>query len=152
MKAKTIIFAFTLLLITLFISPKAQAQEQASGSSATFHTLLLARSADTRVDILQEYLQQYDSPLAPYAQTFVSQADTYNLDWRLVAAIAGRESSFAKAEPCINAWGYGIYGNQTRCFDSYDEAIRIISKDLREKYMNLWGAQSVWEIGKLYAA
>lgn len=152
MKAKTILFAFTLLLTTLFLPHRSEAQEIASGSSATFHTLLVTRRADNRVAILRAYLQKYNSPLADYAETFVSQADLYNIDWRLVAAIAGRESTFAKQEPCINAWGYGIYGTQTLCFASYDQGIRTISKDLREKYMNTWGAQTVWEIGHVYAA
>ncbi len=151
MKAKTIIFAFTLLL-TLLIPQKANAQEQASGSSATFHQVLLTRAGDNRVDVLKRYLESHDSPLAAYANIFVSQADLYNIDWRLVAAIAGRESTFGKAEPCINAWGYGIYGNQTNCFASYDEGIRTISKDLREKYMNQWGAKDVYAIGNMYAA
>lgn len=152
MKAKTILFAFTLLLTTLIIPQKTVAQEQASASSATFHPLLLGKAADIRVDVLQRYLESQDSPLAPFAQDFVAQADLYQIDWRLLVAIAGRESTFAKAEPCINAWGYGIYPGSMRCFSSYPEAIQIISKDLREKYMNQWGAQTVWEIGKVYAS
>ena len=152
MKAKTIIFAFTLFLTLLITPQKTLAQEQASGSSATLHSMLLAREGDNRVDVLKRYLEHENSPLADYASTFVAQADLYNIDWRLVAAIAGRESTFAKQEPCVNAWGYGIYGNQVRCFDTYGQAIQIISKDLREKYMNQWGAKTVWDIGKIYAA
>ena len=152
MKAKTILLAFTLLLTTAFLPTRSYAQETGAGSSATFHSMLVARQADNRAAILQAYLQKQDSPLAPYAQDFVNQADLYQIDWRLVAAIAGRESTFGKAEPCINAWGYGIFGNQTNCFASYSDGIRTISKDLRQKYMNQWGAQDVWSIGKLYAA
>ncbi len=152
MKAKTLIVAFSLLLSTLFIPTISYAQEQASGSSASLHTLIVQDKADNRADILKRYLEQFESPLAEHAQTFVAQADLYQLDWRFVAAIAGRESTFGKAEPCINAWGYGIFGSQTRCFDSYDEGIRVISKDLREKYMNQWGAQTIWQIGSMYAA
>lgn len=151
MKAKIFLFAFLLFTLTSIHPQKIQAQE-ASGSSASFSPILEKRGADARVQTLKAYLEKYDSPLAPYAETFVSQADLYNLDWRFVAAIAGRESTFAKQEPCINAWGYGIYGNQTRCFESYDEGIRIISKDLREKYINKWGAKDVWAIGHIYAA
>lgn len=152
MKAKTIFFAFTLLLTTFLIPQRSEAQEIASRSSATFHSLLVVRQEDNRVAILRAYLEKHGSPLASFAETFVSQADLYNIDWRLVAAIAGRESTFGKAEPCINAWGYGVFGTQTLCFTSYDQGIRTISKDLREKYMNTWGAQTVWEIGKMYAA
>lgn len=152
MKAKTIFFAFTLLLAALLLPQRSQAQEIASGSSASLLTPLVAKQEDNRVAILKKYLQQYDSPLAEHAATFVAQADLYNLDWRFVAAIAGRESTFAKEEPCINAWGYGVFGDQTLCFKSYDEGIATISHDLREKYMNQWGAQTIWQIGHLYAA
>ncbi len=155
MKVKIILFSLVLLLLASIRTPKIHAQEVDAGSSASlasFSSILVTRGSDARVAMLRAYLEKQDSPLAPYAETFVSQADLYNLDWRLVAAIAGRESSFAKQEPCINAWGYGIFSTQTMCFSSYDEGIRIISKDLREKFINRWGAENVWQIGKLYAS
>lgn len=152
MKAKIIFFAFTFLITTLLFPLKTQAQEQASGSSASLSSLLVARSKDHRAEILQKYLEKQDSPLAPYANVFVSQADLYNIDWRFVAAISGVESTFGKAVPCTNAWGWGIYGTQTYCFNSYDEAIRTISKDIRQKYINQWGAEDVYSIGSRYAA
>ena len=152
MKVKTIFFAFSLLLSIVVFPQISWAQEIASGSSASFHPLLVTRGTDDRAKVLQAYLEQFNSPLAEHAKTFVEQADLYQLDWRFVAAIAGRESTFGKEEPCINAWGYGIFGNQMKCFDSYDEGIRVISKDLREKFMNQWGAQTIWQIGSMYAA
>jgi len=152
MKVKTSIIAFSLLLVTLLFPTTSFAQEIASGESASLHSLVEQKGKDNRTDILKRYLQQFDSPLAEHAATFVAQADLYQLDWRFVAAIAGRESTFGKAEPCINAWGYGVFGDQTKCFDSYDEGIRVISKDLREKYMNQWGASTIWDIGRIYAA
>lgn len=152
MKTKIIVFVF-MLLLTLFIStPKIQAQEKASGSSATFHDILARRAADNRVEILKKYLEQYNSPLAPYAEDFVAQADMYNIDWKLLPAISGVESTFGKAVPCTNAWGYGIFGTQTLCFGSYKDAIRTISKDIRFKYINQWGATDVYSIGRIYAA
>lgn len=152
MKAKIILFAFAILLFTAIFPQKTQAQEEDAGSSASFHSILVTRGSDNRAQMLKEYLETQDSPLAPYADTFVSQADLYNLDWRFVAAIAGRESTFGKAEPCTNAWGWGIYGTNTYCFGSYDEAIRTISKSLREDYMDKRGAQTVGDIGAMYAS
>lgn len=153
MKAKTILFAFLTLITISLLSPlKTWAQEQAAGSSASLSSLLIQRGSDHRAEILQKYLEHYNSPLAPYAQVFVSQADLYNIDWKFVAAISGVESTFGKAVPCTNAWGWGIYGSQTYCFKSYDEAIRIISRDLRQKYMDKWGAEDVYSIGSKYAA
>ncbi len=152
MKAKTIIIAFTLLCSSFFFPVQIHAQDVDAGSSATLYNLLVAQQADNRVAILRAYLQKFDSPLAPYAETFVSQADLYNLDWRFVAAIAGRESTFAKQEPCINPFGYGIYGTTMTCFTTYGQAIQTVSKALRENYINKWGAKNVWDIGRMYAA
>ncbi len=154
MKAKALLFAFTILTtLALFLPSKIQAQEQASGSSATFNTLLIARSSDNRAEILRKYLEHYNSPLAIYAQVFVNQADLYNLDWRFVAAISGVESTFGKAVPCTNAWGWNIPDDEhIFCFHSYDEGIRVISRDLRKKYIDQWGAEDVWSIGRRYAA
>lgn len=154
MKAKALLFAFTILTsITLLLPHQIQAQEQASRSSATLSSILITRGTDNRAQILKKYLEHYDSPLAEYANIFVSQADLYRLDWRLVAAISGVESTYGKAVPCTNAWGWNIPdGNHIFCFHSYDEGIRVISKDLRKKYIDQWGAEDVWSIGHYYAA
>jgi len=152
MKAKIILFALILFTTILTLPPKAQAQEQAAGSSATFNDVLLKRVADNRAQILQMYLEAHHSPLAPYANVFVQQADLYHIDWRLVAAISGVESTFGNAVPCTNAWGWGIYTDHMYCFPSYPEAIQTISHDLRTKYIDEWGATNVWQIGDIYAA
>ena len=152
MKTKLIVFVFMLLLSLFITTPKIQAQEKASRSSATFQDLNAVQASDNRVQVLTKYLAQENSPLTPYASTFVAQADMYHIDWRLLVAISGVESTFGKAVPCTNAWGYNIYGNNMRCFASYPEAIRIISQDLRYKYMDQWGATDVYSIGRIYAA
>ncbi len=154
MKAKVLLFVFSILTSIILLFPhQIQAQEQASGSSATLSNILIAREQDNRAQILKKYLEHYDSPLAEYANIFVSQADLYHLDWRLVAAISGVESTYGKAVPCTNAWGWAIPDAQhIFCFTSYDEGIRIISRDLRRKYMDKWGANDIWSIGRIYAA
>ncbi len=152
MRAKIFIVLSMLLLIISFTAPKIQAQEKASGSSATFHDILVQQANDTRVDVLKKYLLQQNSPLAPYASTFVAQADYYRIDWKLLVAISGVESTFGKEVPCTNAWGFGVYGNQTLCFDSYGQAIRTISKSIREQYMDNWGETDIYSIGRSYAA
>lgn len=151
MKAKIILFAYLILTILLF-PQKIQAQEQASGSSATFSQILVTRETDNRAQILHEYLNRYNSPLAPFAGTFVAQADLYHLDWRLLVSISGVESTFGKEVPCVNAFGWGVYGDNMYCFNSYDEAISTISHDLRTKYINAWKADDVYAIGQIYSA
>ena len=110
--------------------------------------------SDNRVKILREFLESYNSPLAPFARVFVETADTNNLDWKLVAAISGVESTFGQQIPqdSYNGWGWGIYGNHVTYFSSWEDGIQIISKGLRENYIDKWGATNVYEIGRMYAA
>lgn len=151
MKAK--IFLFALIASTLLLFPsKAHADIKTAGPSASFNDLLVMRESDDRAMVLRSYLEEKGSPLAPYADLFVSQADLYKIDWRFVVAISGVESTFGKAVPCTNAWGWGIYGSHMYCFPSYEEAIRTISKELRERYIDGWNAQTVYAIGSYYAA
>ena len=109
---------------------------------------------DSRAEILQKYLAQFDSPLAEHAKTLVEEADKNNIDWRLLAAIAGVESTYGQAIPpySYNGWGYNIYGNNVRGFASWEDGIAVVSKAIREEYMNNRGAKNVYEIGATYAA
>lgn len=109
---------------------------------------------DNRVQILREYLESYDSPLAPHAATFIQEADKHDLDWKLVPAITGLESYFGHMIPPYsnNGWGYGVYGNNVRYFQSWDEGIEVVTKALKEEYIVNRGARNVYEIGSTYAA
>ncbi len=146
--------AVTLIAIalTIFLSPK----EYAASPSANLISFADTDATvnDYRVRALRDYLNQYDSPLAPYAQKLVGEADANGIDWKLLAAISGVESTFAQAIPnnSYNAWGWGIYGDQTKRFGSWDEAISTISKGLKENYINKLGTDDVYSIGRIYAA
>ena len=109
---------------------------------------------DNRAKILEGFLESYESPLAPYAQVFIDEADKNNLDWKLVAAIAGVESWFGQKIPynSYNGWGYGVYGDNVRLFESWEDGIHVVSTALRDDYLNRWGATNVSEIGAIYAA
>jgi hypothetical protein len=153
MKQKIFAFLFIVLMaVTLYCPKDVFAKDKAS--SAKIETKLASNASDYRVDVLRGYLQQYDSPLVDNAEDFIRYADLYNLDWRFVAAISGLESTFGKQIPdnSYNGWGYGIYGTNVRYFNSWEDGIKTVSKDLREKYMNTWGANDVYAIGKIYAA
>lgn len=130
-------------------------EAQTARSSAM---LLLATSKTDqsfkRTVILRDFLKSYDSPLAPYAADFVAEADRNNIDWKLVAAISGVESYFGEQIPyaSYNGWGYGVYGNNVRNFESWSDGIAVVSKALRDDYLDNWGATNVQEIGAIYAA
>jgi len=151
---KNFLIIIFLLLSTIHIKP---ANASASTPMARTSAKLDIQSTivvDNRAQMLKSYLQNYDSPLVPYAQDFVDHADKNKLDWKFVAAIAGVESGFGKQLPqnSYNGWGWGIYGNNVHYFPSWKEAIATISQELREKYMNKWGAKDVYGIGEFYAA
>lgn len=118
-----------------------------------------SRALDQRAQLLQAYLAKYNSPLQYHAQDFVDAADEHNLDWKLVAAIAGVESTFGKFIPggttkeftSYNAWGWGVYGNQAIYFKSWREGIFTVSLGLSKNYFSR-GYKDPYSINKMYSA
>ena len=91
---------------------------------------------DGRVEKVRQFLQRYNSPLEPYSQDVVEAADQYDLDYRLIPAIAMQESNLCLKIPVnsYNCWGYGIYGNKVHRFSDYKEGIYTVTKTLATKY------------------
>ncbi len=150
---KLFVYIFLFIIIALFNNPIAFAAENSSGSSATLLTAI-EEETDSRVKVLKKFLEKYRSPLIPFASTFVEVADKYDIDWKLVAAISGVESTFGREIPdnSFNGWGWGIYGDNIIRFSSWEEGIETVSEGLRTNYINKWGAEDVWEIGRFYAS
>lgn len=111
-----------------------------------------AKAVDKRVVVLKDYLEKYDSPLVNQASDFVEAADLYGVDWKLVPAISGVESTFGKQIPGgFNAWGWGVYGNQALGFESWRHGIFTVTKGLRENYINK-GLTEPFAMNKVYAS
>ena len=94
---------------------------------------------DPRVIAMQKFLFDYNSPMYPYAKTFITEADKYGLDWRLVASISGVESAFGNIIPkgTHNAWGWrGKNKNADGWsqFATWDEGIAEVTRGLAEGY------------------
>lgn len=148
---KTIILLVTLLLVASFNPTHLFAATNAASSAAlTPIHIGVKETIDSRVTALTNVFNKYDSPLAPYASDYVKAADKYGVDWRLLPAISGLESSFGKhlMPESYNAYGWGgghIY------FKDWAEGIDHINKTLRANYMDKWNAKNVWEIGPIYA-
>lgn len=106
---------------------------------------------DGRVTALERFFNEYDSPLEPYAQLIVEQADKYGMDYRLVPAIAMKESTLCHKiiKDTHNCWGYGIYGDKVTYFDNYEEGIKTVSKGLGERYVGI-GLVDPYEIMTKY--
>lgn len=153
---------FTLIILifaAIFLSPRlmwlsqdAYASEIYSESSAKLVNQILIEkdyALDTRTKAVRNVFKKYNSPLIDQAAFFVKYADKYRVDWRLLPAISGLESSFGVylMPGSYNAYGWGrgyIY------FKSWENGIETINKALRENYIEK-GAESVWTIGPTYA-
>lgn len=142
------------LILFVISTGSANAFEKASASSAQLKNDAQIAIADDRVEVLQAFMEEYNAPLAPYAKDFVFYADKYQLDWRLVASIAGLESGFGKHIPyeSYNAWGWGIYGDNVLRFESWTDGIETISKGLRENYLKDKPDSDPYFIGPTYAS
>ena len=94
--------------------------------------------SDARPEIVRQYLNKYNSPMEPLANHLVQIADKYNLDFRLLVAIAQQESNLCKIIPpeTYNCWGWGIHSAGTLGFNSYEEGIETVAKGLRENYLD----------------
>ena len=104
-----------------------------------------------KIKNINRFLAFYNSPLTQYSEVFVTEAEKNNLDYRLLVAISGVESTFGKAIPTgsYNAWGWN---NGNYYFTGWENAISVISTTLNVKYAQNWGAKTPYEIGRYYAA
>lgn len=144
-----ILLAFFLLFAST--ASKAHAFEKQAGSSAQLVITPIngSQKSDERILALENIFRKYDSPLTDYASDYVKYADIYDIDWKLLPAISGLESTFARfyMPGSYNAYGWGggyIY------FKSWDNGIETITKALRVNYYDR-GASDVWTIGPIYA-
>lgn len=149
LKNKLLVILLALTLITL-PAPKALA-ERPVVSQPEQEMFIEARSLDEKALVLRNYLAQHNSPLQYHAQDFIDAASIYEVDWKLVPAIAGVESTFGKAIPGgYNGWGWGVYGDQAIYFSSWREGIFEVTKGLKEHYINQ-GLTTPFAMNRVYA-
>lgn len=146
---KIIILFITFLLAAKFSTSEVAADDLIVSQSAKFKRVNVEKKFDLRLYRLQKYLENHDSPLSNFSQEFIVYADKYNLDYRLVPAIAGVESTFGKRIPkgSFNAYGWA---NGNFYFDSWGDSIETVSATLREKYYDK-GATNLNKIARRYA-
>ena len=88
-------------------------------------------------DQVKEYLTKKKSDLAGAADKFVEEGRTWNVDPRLIMAIAGAETTFAK-HLCgkNNAWNWF---HKKTCkpseFATFEEGIQTVTKWMRRSYI-----------------
>lgn len=81
---------------------------------------------------VDEFFKKYDAPLAGYGMKFVVEAEKYDIDYRLLPAIAMRETTGGK-QACKNPKAPNNNFGWASCksgFESVDQSIEHISKTL----------------------
>jgi len=126
MKKKVV---FLLLLFLVFLPQGVRARGVVSSSAQLKNQPAKEEDIDLRLMVLSSYLKRNNSPLADWAADFIRIADEQGLDWRLLPAIAGLESSFGKrlVPDSFNPFGWGggyIY------FESWEDGFGKVAKGL----------------------
>lgn len=112
-------------------------------------------SDNSRSATLNAVFDYYNCPIAGYGKTFVKYADENNIPYWVVASIAFQESSCGKNTPKINdqntnnLWGWGVYGDQARVFDSIEQGISVVSRYMANNFYSE-GITDLCEIMKTY--
>lgn len=152
----SILYSLILMLFTGFLSLKSTvhaSSQPTAGRSASL--AMYEQRPDERALKLRSYLMALNSPLARETMHFIGEADRFSLDWKLVPAIAGLESTFGKRVPngTYNAWGWGIPTPDNRgiAFSDWEHGISTVSEGLKKNYVDR-GATTVEQIGRRYAS
>ena len=106
---------------------------------------------ESKQEIVRQFFAKYKSPLEEYAGDIIAASERYDIDHRLLPAIAMQESNLCKRiiKDSYNCWGWGIYGSKITKFSNYPEAIETITRTLATKYKSK-GLVTPEEVGKLY--
>ena len=104
-----------------------------------FKTYLEA--GDARPLIIANFLERYNSPLKPYdyyGVVIVEISDRYDIDFRLLPAIAMQESNLCKRIPpgSYNCLGFGIHERGTLGFESYEANFERAARELKAYYID----------------
>jgi hypothetical protein len=84
-------------------------------------------SEDPRLNALRKFFLTLNCPLLPAAELFVAEADSHNLDWRLLPSLAIIESGGGKASHGNNIFGWN---NGHAAFPTLGAAIHQVAKTL----------------------
>lgn len=130
---KTVSAMVIALSMTSGLTTMAEAPDQALNTvleQAEARDIAPTKEQLERAAKIDRYYGRYDLPLEGQGLTMVLAADTYGIDWRLVAAIGMIESTGGKfACKKVNYSAFG-WGSCKINFKSYEESIDTISKNL----------------------
>lgn len=102
---------------------------------------------------IDDYFEERNMPLAGHGRKMVVEAEKNDLDWRLLPAIAVRESTggkFACKKVKFSAFGWGSCKIN---FESYDHSIEVVARNLggnNPKTERYYGDKSTYQILRTY--
>lgn len=137
-------WSLILAIILMYSLGNIFSVNKASAQTRETNGQVLGYVSDWRIERLEEFLTKNGSPLAPFAAVFVVASDIYQFDWKLLPAIAGKESSYGKKIPwdkinsqhSFNPFGWGIYSDQIVSFGSWEDSILKVAAGLRREYFD----------------
>jgi hypothetical protein len=94
------------------------------------------------------------TPLRGLGRYFEHSGWRWNVNPALVAAISGVESSFCANKPTgtFNCWGYHCHSGKCQVKGkSYAQVIELVTRRLRQRYMDSWNKKNVLQIANTYA-
>jgi len=136
LKMGNLIIQFTWSVATLPIlamgltSPFVSAddfQSQIGTPSALAETTEKNNLLDSQAEKIDTYFKERSMPLFGFGRKMAEEASEHDLDWRLLPAIAVRESSGGKQACGHNPFGWG---SCKITFNSWNEAIEVLAKNL----------------------
>ena len=124
--------------INTAVTPSTTSQDQQSisiatdsepGPSKTDADLLKEKESEEAAKI-DAYFTQNGMPLAGYGMKMVTEADKHGIDWRLIPAIAIRESSGGLHQCKSVTYSPFGFGSCKISFKSYNDAIEVLATNL----------------------
>jgi hypothetical protein len=123
-------FAIIVSLFALSIAPMTQAEAPDPKDLVHSQNIIVdGLTQAERAAKIDAFYRQWNLPLTGYGMAFVQAADTYNLDWKLLAAKGFIESTGGKfmIKGTYNPFGWGSGKIK---FSSYEDAILKITEHL----------------------
>lgn len=125
-------FAMTLPFANLSTLPSLAVNTPTISSEVSVITTQEDESRKKKAEAVDSYFEEHDAPLEGYGMKFVIEAEKNGIDWRLLPAIAMRETTGGKfACKSVKAPNNNFgWGSCKMGFESVDKSIEHISKTL----------------------
>ncbi|MES2224838.1 MAG: hypothetical protein V4478_02530 [Patescibacteria group bacterium] len=122
--------AFTAAINTAVTPTLSQDQQSAAAAEPASDVALLQKEREEKAAKIDAYFEKNGMPLAGYGMKMVTEAELHDIDWRLIPAIAIRESTGGLHQCKSVTYSPFGFGSCRINFKSYDHAIEIVATNL----------------------